>query len=56
MDIIDAPRVQYDVETMRINVTFRGRRVSIPGKYETIEDGRQAADDYVRRYMTAHRD
>lgn len=48
---IEAARIQYDVETMRVNVTFQGRRVSIPGKYETLEEGRVAADIYVRRFM-----
>ena len=43
--------VQYDVETMRVLVTYGDRRVTLPGKYDDVAEARKAAEAYAKKYL-----
>ena len=51
MDASEPVKVQYDVTTKRVNVSYGERRVTISGRYETIDEARKAAEAYARKYL-----
>lgn len=51
MDAENLVKVKYDVVTKRVDVSCSDRRVTISGKYETIDDARKAAEAYAKRYL-----
>ena len=44
-------KVEYDVVSRRVVVTYGERRVRMPGTYETIDEARSAAEIYAKRYL-----
>jgi hypothetical protein len=51
MQVEHPVKVQYDVMTKRVDVSYGDRRVTMSGKYETIEEARKAAEAYAKRYL-----
>lgn len=51
MEVEQSIKVQYDVMTKRVDVAYGDRRVTVSGRYETIEDARKAAESYAKRYL-----
>ena len=47
----DTVKVQYDVITKRVDVSYGDRRVTLSGQYKTIEDAKVAAERYAKKYM-----
>ena len=45
MDAAGSVKVDYDVMTKRVVVTFSERRVIMPGTYRTIAEARSAAEE-----------
>jgi len=49
---VDQPiKVKYDVTSKRVDVYCGERRVTMSGTYETIDEARQAAEAYAKRYL-----
>ena len=44
-------KVQYDVTSKRVDVTYGDRRVTMSGTYESFDDARKAAEAYAKRYL-----
>lgn len=51
METSQSVKVEYDVMTKRVDVTYGDRRVTISGKYETFEEARKAAEAYAKRWL-----
>jgi hypothetical protein len=51
MESTDGLRVNYDAKTKRVEVKYGDRRVSVPGKFETLDEARAAAEVYACRYL-----
>lgn len=51
MESTESLQVNYDVVTKRVEVRYGDRRVSVPGKFETLGEARAAADAYACRYL-----
>jgi rRNA processing protein Krr1/Pno1 len=51
METSQSVKVQYDVMTKRVDVTYGDRCVTVSGKYETIEEARKAVEVYARRWL-----
>lgn len=51
MDAEHLVNVKYDAITKRVDVSCSDRRVTVSGKFETIEEARKAAEAYAKRYL-----
>ena len=51
MEAAQGVKVQYDVITKRVDVSYGDRRVTLSGQYKTIEAAKQAAERYAKKYM-----
>lgn len=51
MQVERSVKVQYDVMTKRVDVSYGDRRVTVSGTYETIEEARKAAEAYAKRWL-----
>jgi hypothetical protein len=41
-------RILFDAGKKEVTVTFRGRRTTLPGQYETDDQARHAGENYCR--------
>ena len=51
METANTVKVKYDTETKRVDVTCGDRRVTIAGRFETLEEARKAAEAYAKRWL-----
>ena len=51
MDTAQGVKVDYDVMTKRVVVSYGERRVIMPGTYSTLVEARAAAETYAKRYL-----
>jgi hypothetical protein len=51
MEVEQPVKVQYDVMTKRVDVSYGDRRVTLSGQYKTIEDAQEAAERYAKKYL-----
>jgi hypothetical protein len=51
METTESVRVKYDVVTKRVEVIYGERRISIPGKHDSLDEAKAAAEAYARRYL-----
>ena len=40
--------IAYDEVSKTVTVVFRGKKVVLPGRYESYEDGKRAGEQYCR--------
>lgn len=50
METIDGLRVNYNAKTKRVE-EYGDRGVSVPGKFETLDEARAAAEVYACRHL-----
>ena len=51
MQVEQSIKVQYDVTSKRVDVYYGDRRVTMAGTYESIDEAREAAEAYAKRYL-----
>ena len=40
--------IQYDELSKKVTVTFRGKQVTLPGRYKNWAEGKRAGEQYCR--------